>query len=284
MRLLITGAKGRLGSKLVELAISQNHEVISTDLDELDITNAAAVSDLFAANKPQWVIHTAAWTDVDGCARDPEKANLINGQGSANVASAAQQVGAGIVGISTNEVFDGETDVPYRENDVTHPINPYGYSKWLGEQAVRQHNPHHMIVRTSWLFAHGGKNFIQTILNAADANKPLRVVTNEIANPTYNDDLAQGILRLLECDQSGIYHLVNEGYCSRWEFARYILDHAGYGATEVAKITSDEWNRPSTPPRFCPLMNEAASALGVTLRDWRSAVDVFLQREGLLKY
>lgn len=283
MRILITGANGRLGSKLVEVATSRAHDITATDQEMLNITDLEAARTFMRGHAPEWVIHCAAWTDVDGCARDPEAANRINGYGAGNIALAAHEVGAGIVYVSSNEVFDGEATTPYHENAPTRPINPYGYSKWLGESEVQKYNPRHMIARTSWLFAHGGKNFIQTILNAAAAQKPLRVVTDESANPTYTDDLAEALMQLVEAQASGIYHLVNEGYCSRWEFARYILDHAGYRETELAQITSNEWARPSTPPRFSPLENQAAAALGVKLRGWQAAVDAFLKHEALYK-
>lgn len=283
MRILITGANGRLGSKLVEVATSHAHVITATDQNTLDITDLEAARAFMQDHTPEWVIHCAAWTDVDGCARDPEAANRINGYGAGNIAHAAHEVGAGILYVSSNEVFDGEATAPYNEQALTRPINPYGYSKWLGESEVQKHNPRFMIARTSWLFAHGGKNFIQTILNAAAAKKPLRVVTDEIANPTYTDDLADALMQLTEAQASGIYHLINEGYCSRWEFARYILDHAGYGETDLAQITSNEWARPSTPPRFSPLENHAAAAQGVKLRGWQTAVDAFLKRESLYK-
>jgi dTDP-4-dehydrorhamnose reductase len=137
-------------------------------------------------------------------------------------------------------------------------------------------------VRTAWLFAHGGKNFIQSILGAAAADKPLRVVVNEIANPTYNDDLAAAILSLIETERFGIYHFVNEGACSRYQFARYALDHAGYAETPIAPISASEWSRPSMPPVYSPMVNLAGKSIGISLRPWQQAVDTFLQREQLL--
>src|SRR5690606_3585583 len=233
MRILVTGAAGRLGGRLVEILSQQGHEVTGADIvgdqvERLDISNFQATNDFIIPLRPDVVIHPAAWTDVDGCAREPEKAIAINGFGAQHVALAAAAVGAPIVYVSSNEVFDGRTSRPYREYDVTNPINPYGYSKWVGERAVQHVNPRHYIVPTSWLFAHGGKNFIHAILNAAKAGKPLRVVTNEVANPTYNDDLADALVQLISTQRYGIYHLVNEGSCSRYQFARYFLDKAGF--------------------------------------------------------
>lgn len=287
MRILITGAVGRLGALLAQSCSARGHEVIATsrnnpDLLHLDITDFAETKKIIADAKPDVVLHPAAWTDVDGCAREPDKALLINGLGTQNVALAAAAVSAAIVYVSTNEVFDGKATTGYTEYDRTHPINPYGYSKWYGERAIRSLNPKHYIVRTAWLFAHGGKNFIQTMLNAAQAGRQLRVVTDEVANPTYSNDLAQAISTLIETERYGIYHLVNEGTCSRYGFARYVLDRAGYGDTRIERISAREWPRPSTPPRYTPLRNLAGTSAGVTLRAWQAAVDDFLQHEGLL--
>ncbi len=282
MNVIITGAKGRLGSKLVERLTAAGHTVTATDLPELDLINFWAVRAFIHDHKPEWILHPAAWTDVDGCALEPEKAALINGHATGNIAAAAAEVGAGVAYVSSNEVFDGRAQKPYNEFDAANPINPYGYSKWVGEQSLIYTNPRHMIIRTAWLFAHGGKNFIQSILNAAQAGKPLRVVTNEVANPTYNDDLAEAIIRLVTIGRSGTYHLINEGFCSRFAFARYVLDRAGFVDTPIAQISASEWQRPSVPPEFAPMNNNAAAMLDVRLPRWQYAVDRFLSKEGLM--
>lgn len=288
MQILVTGAAGRLGGRLVEILTAAGHSVTGADvvgenIERLDITDFAATKALVAAVQPEVVIHPAAWTDVDGCAREPEKAVQINGFGAQNVALAAASVGASIVHVSSNEVFDGKLNRPYQEYDTTNPINPYGYSKWVGERAITAVNPKHYLVRTSWLFAHGGKNFIQAVLNAANANKPLRIVTTEVANPTYNDDLADAIASLIQTERYGIYHFVNEGSCSRYHFARYFLDKTGFADTPIIPIVGAEWPRLSMPPVYAGLQNLAGTMLGITLRPWQQAVDAFLARENLLK-
>jgi dTDP-4-dehydrorhamnose reductase len=281
MRILVTGAMGRLGGRLVEILTPRHEAVQGVGRSELDFTDFAAARAYTAAFKPDIVLHPAAWTDVDGCAREPERAIAINGLGAQNMALAAAQVGASFLYVSSNEVFDGKNTRPYTEYDVTNPINPYGYSKWVGEQAISRANPRHYIVRTAWLFAHGGKNFIQAILNGAKAGKSLRVVVNEIANPTYNDDLADAIAQLIETERYGIYHFVNEGACSRYAFARYVLDQTGFADTPITPISASEWPRPSTPPVYSSLNNLAGRAVGITLRPWQAAVDAFLAKEGL---
>lgn len=281
MRVVVTGAKGRLGSRLMEELSARGHDPYGTDMDTLDVTDWAAVRRLINGFRPQAVIHAAAWTDVDGCAGDPERAYRQNGLGAGNVAAACAESRALMVYVSTNEVFDGrQTSRPYWEYDMPAPINPYGYSKWAGEQMVMRSTTRHQIVRTAWLFAHGGRNFIQAILGAAQAGRPLRVVTDEVGNPTYTDDLAEALVALMETERAGIFHLVNEGTTSRYDFARYVLDQAGYGDTPITPITQAEWTRPSTPPANGGLVNHAAALLGVRLRPWQQAVSAFLAREG----
>lgn len=283
MKILIVGAAGRLGGQM-RTVLSASHEVIGADIvgddiQPLDITDYVACQKLMQTFQPNIVLHPAAWTDVNGCALDPQKAIRINGIGAHNIAVTAFQVDAPILYISSNEVFDGRLERAYTEYDITNPINPYAYSKWYGERAVQQANPKHYIVRTAWLFAHGGGNFVQAILNAVKAGKSLRVVTNEVANPTYNNDVASAVAQLIETQRYGIYHFVNQGAVSRWQFARYILDQAGYASTPIARISRHEWQRPSLPPEYTPLANLEGASIGITLRPWQQAVDAFLEAE-----
>lgn len=282
MKILITGANGRLGSALCD-RLADHHHVVplvgeSASGVHVELTRWGEVHRAVEHFAPDFIIHTAAWTDVDGCARDPQRALLVNGFGTQYLAAASGARGIPMLYISSNEVFDGASASPYREYDPTRPANPYGYSKWLGEQALIRHNPQHMIVRTAWLFAHGGRNFVQTILNAARAGKALRVVRDEVSNPTYTDDLADAITQLIATRCWGTYHLTNSGTASRFTFAQAILEAAGIDAP-IEPITLKEWPRPSTPPPHAALANDAAAALGITLRPWREALTAFIQRE-----
>jgi dTDP-4-dehydrorhamnose reductase len=281
MRILIAGAKGRLGSQLLE-ALKEPHHCVGIDMDELDITDFRAVSSYVADMRPELIINAAAWTQVDECALHPEKAILINGFGAQNLSVAANQVSAAIVHVSSNEVFDGTAQRPYYEYDPINPVNPYGYSKAVGERSVIETNPRHYVVRTSWLFAHGGQNFIHAILNAARAGKTLRVVIDEVANPTYNHDLVVALQQLIATGRYGTYHLCNQGSVSRYQFARFVLDSAGFADTPIEPITRHQWQRPSQPPTYTGLANIAARAQGIELRDWREAVIAFLAAENLL--
>jgi len=284
MRILISGAAGKLGSRLIA-QLRGNHEVLGADIlghveHFLDVEDYDACRRLIKAIAPTIVLHTAAWTDVNGCALDPARALRINGLGTHNLAAGCAIADIPMLYVSTNEVFDGTRSQPYREYDSPNPQNAYGYSKWHGERALLQINPRHYIVRTAWLFAHGGGNFIQAILAAAKAGKPLRVVTNEIANPTYTNDLAEAIARLIETERFGTYHLVNQGAVSRWQFARYVLDSAGFSDAPIEPITRQQWQRPSLPPEYTALENIEASSLKIGLRPWQEGLDAFLKAEG----
>lgn len=278
MKIVVTGAGGRLGSLLVEL-LSNDHDVVGVSHSDLDITEHLFVIDYIKRLEPELVINTAALTNVDYCAENPDHALLVNGYSVKNLALGCQTVDAALLHISTNEVFDGTNTRVYLEYDSTHPINPYGYSKWVAEDIIRDLIPKHYIVRTSWLFAHGGRNFIQSILNRAKAGQALRVVVNEVASPTYTNDLAEAIVKLIEIQSYGTYHLINEGRASRWAFARHILNISGYQDTIIERISSYEYQRSSTPPEYAVLRNFAAAQFGIKLRDWQEAVQAFLDIE-----
>lgn len=279
MRILITGAKGNLGSRLLRMFASRGHETVGIDIDELDITAFDAVTAYVDGVQPQLAIHCAALTNVDRCAEQPQLAITINAIGTQNVALACQRVGAAMCYLSTNEVFDGQRGTPYQEYDTPRPINPYGYSKWVGEQMVRDLLPKHFIVRTSWIFAHGGTNFLQKIVSLAAKGQPLSIVTNEVGCPTYAEDFVNALPILLETGRYGIYHVVNEGYTSRYHFARHILDCYGYNDLPLIPVIGSQIPRPSRPPLYSALSNTIAAHLGIRLRPWRDAVIAFVEHE-----
>jgi dTDP-4-dehydrorhamnose reductase len=232
------------------------------------------------AARPGLIIHCAALTDVDGAARDPALAYRVNGMGTQNVALAAARVGAALVYFSTNEVFDGTKAEPYSEFDLPRAINPYGQSKLAGEWFAMHLAPRFYIVRIAWLAALGGRNFIHRIQRLADERGQLKVVTDEVANPTFVDDLAEALVRLIDTGRYGIYHLTNAGYCSRYDYARKILALTGRGHIPVEPITLAQFPRPSTPPPFTPLANTAAAALGIELPHWEDGLARFLGMKG----
>ncbi len=274
MRILITGAKGQLGRALqAEFA---GNAVMPVDLPDCDISQRANAMQVVAEFKPDVVIHAAAMTNVDGCARDPQAAYRANALGAQYVALACQQAGCAMVYISTNEVFDGATSEPYWEFDATNPINTYARSKLAGENMVRDVLPRFYIVRTAWLYGLGGNHFVRKIIQRADEQGHLRVVNDEIGSPTYALDLAGGIRQLVQTGAYGVYHFVNAGAASRFDFAREILRLAGRGHVPVEPITLAEFSRPSTPPPYTPLRNFCGAALGITFRAWQDALAEYL--------
>jgi dTDP-4-dehydrorhamnose reductase len=278
MRILITGARGQLGTALAHALT--DHELTPVDLPDVDITDRPALLAAVESAGPELVIHCAAYTDVDGSARDPALAYRVNALGTQNVALACRAVGASMAHISTNEVFSGERTAGYEEWMPLSPRNPYGVSKAAAEAHVCGIPSRYYIIRTAWLFAPGGHNFIHSILRRAKENGEVRVVTDEVANPTSAVDLAEAIRCLITTGQYGVYHFVNSGACSRWAFANEILKQVGL-ASVVANtpILSIAYPRPSKPPAFSALLNRNGAALGITLRPWQEALADYLQHQ-----
>ncbi len=275
MKIAITGGRGQLGRTL-ETTLHTRHQIIGLDLPETDVTQRDAI-DALAHLAPDLVIHAAAMTDVDGCARNPDAAFRANALGTQNVALACQRAGAPMLYISTNEVFDGTKNAPYRELDEPRAINPYGASKLAGERYVQMLLDRFYIVRIAWLYSPGNANtFPSKILAAAKQNGGLTVVDDEIGNPTYAPDLARAIAELIETNHFGIYHLVGEGIASRYDWAAHILQLAGRGHIPIARSKLADYPRASTPPRYGALANfAAATTLGIKLRPWQDALEEY---------
>lgn len=275
MKVLITGNRGQLGQALGDALA--HHDVSGFDLPEVDITNRVATTTAVRDRAPDVVIHCAAYTDVDGCARNPHLAHQVNALGTHNVALACRAAAAALVHISTNEVFDGTLTTGYEEWMPLSPRNPYGRSKAAAETQVRAVLSTYYIVRTAWLFAPGGRNFIHAILRRARDAGEVRVVTDEVGNPTYANDLAQAIGRLIETGQFGTYHFTNAGACSRWAFAAEILQQAGLaGTVRNVPILSRSFRRSSSPPPFGALHNINGGGIGLSLRPWQAALADYL--------
>ena len=270
MRIVITGCNGQLGMALQETLTGE--EILGMDLPEHDITDPATIVDAICDFRPGVVVHAAAMTDVDGCEQNPDMAFRVNVLGSQNIALACQRISAAMVHISTNEVFDGKLGRPYREWDTPSPQSVYARSKAAAEFFVRSLLNRFYIVRTAWLYARGGSNFVTKIIQAADRHGQLRVVTDEVSAPTYAPDLAGAIVRLIATGHYGIYHFSNSGICSRYDFACKILELSGRGDVPVEPITTDQWPRPAPPPLYAPIPNFAGAALGITLRPWEDAL------------
>ncbi|HBE74175.1 MAG TPA: dTDP-4-dehydrorhamnose reductase [candidate division Zixibacteria bacterium] len=270
MRILVTGAGGMLGRDLVPV-LSERHQVDGVDLDDFDLTAPGAVHQI-TSRRPEMVMHLAAMTNVDGCERDPERAMLVNGQGTRNAVEACRELGIPMLYISTDFVFDGTKSEPYREDDPVNPLGHYGRSKLAGEEAVRQLLREYYIVRTSWLFGPSGRNFVSSILNKARENGEVRVVDDQTGSPTYTADLAGALAELTESDKFGVYHLSNSGSCTWHGFASEAVRLAGIDA-RVVPIKSTEFQTPTRRPGYSVLGNyNWIGNFGRPLRDWREAL------------
>ena len=271
MRVVVTGAKGQLGSDLVEV-LQGPHEVIGLDRKECDVTDPRSKA-ILRTYRPDLVIHAAAYTDVDGCELDPKKAYLVNVEGTRYVIEACRALEVPLVYFSTDYVFDGTKREPYTEADPPHPINMYGQSKLKGEEEVRFLLNRFYIVRTAWLYGKIGRNFVKAILEKAQRGEALQVVNDQIGSPTYSRDLAQAIARLVQGSPFGTYHLTNSGSCSWYEFAHQILTMASLSEVSLKPITSQELNRPAPRPAYSVLSNAKwQRVMGHGLRSWQEAL------------
>ena len=278
MRIVITGHRGQLGTALQNALTGA--ELLGLDLPEHDITDPLSIAEAIVEFQPDVVIHGAAMTNVDGCEQEPETAYRVNVLGTQNIAIACGRCGAAMVHISTNDVFDGRLGRPYYEWDSPSPQSVYARSKAAAEFYVRTLLHRFYIVRTSWLYAREGENFVTKIMRAADKYGQLRVVTDEVATPTYAPDLAEAISQLIRTGHFGIFHFVNSGMCSRYEWARRLLELSGRGDIPVDPITGDQWQRAAPPPLYAPIPNFAGTALGITLRPWEEALQDYFANDG----
>lgn len=254
MRILVTGARGMLGSVLLP-CLQPEHQVYGVDQKDFDIGEEPAVARAFRDLRPEFVLHLAAYTDVDGCESNPAMAERVNSQGARNVARACAETGAGLLYVSTDYVFDGRGTRPYREDDAPNPLSAYGLTKLRGERQVQALVARHIIVRTSWLYGLRGKNFVSTILRAARVRGDLRVVSDQRGSPTYTRHLAAKLAALLSAQVYGVFHVTGAGNCSWFEFAQAIVQSGGYPQVRVHPISTLEVGRLATRPAFSVLEN-----------------------------
>ena len=273
--ILVTGAKGQLGSELVKLLDEKEVAYVAADSKKLDITDEAAVQEFILALKPTVIYHCAAYTAVDAAEDEGKTANqLVNVKGTENVAKAAEAVGATFVYVSTDYVFDGTSEVEYSEEDLTNPKNEYGLAKLAGEQAVQEICSKYYIVRTSWVFGEFGKNFVFTMQRLAQTHSRLTVVSDQIGRPTWTRTLAEFMLHLTTTDQDyGIYHLSNDEHCSWYEFAKEILKDE---AVDIVPVTSEEYPQKAYRPKHSIMDLSKAKATGFSILTWKEALKSFL--------
>lgn len=288
MKILITGCKGQLGNEIQNIIkcgqaeidkISKNirsSKVIALDVDLLDITNLIQVKEKLNELKPDVVINCAAVTNVDSCENNRDFAFKVNSIGPRNLAIACEKNNAKLVQVSTDYVFGGGSDKPLTEYDLTVPYSVYGKTKLLGEQYVQQFCSKFFIVRTAWLYGYKGHNFVYTMMRLGKEKGIIKVVDDQIGNPTHANDLAYHILKLIETEEYGIYHCTGNGECTWYEFAKTIIELSGENC-EVKSCTSEEYKTPAKRPEYSSLDNMMLrSTVGDEMRDWKEAIKTFV--------
>lgn len=270
--ILVIGARGMLGQDLMSVLTG---DVRGVDLDDIDITSLETVQRVLVTLKPDVIINAAAYTDVDGCETNRELAMQVNGEGVGNLALIAREIGAKLVQISTDYVFDGHKGAPYREDDPANPLSVYGQSKLAGELNART-VPDHLVVRTQWLYGVHGKNFVETMLRLAGEKTELAVVDDQVGSPTWTVDLSHAIMALLEKGAHGTYHAANAEFCSWNEFARTIFSEAGLKVS-VTPLTTPELGRPAARPLYSTLdCGKLVRDTGFQPEPWRDALRKYL--------
>ncbi len=293
-KVLITGSSGMLGVDLVH-RLQGAYDVVCTDIAagdnpycdvknfiKCDITDAVSAVNMIKTARPDAIIHTAAWTDVDGCEAEPQRAMKINAEGARNIALGAKEANALVFYISSDFVFDGEKTSPYKEDDIPNPINVYGASKFNGELFIRKTLDRYFIVRTSWLFGRYGRNFVDIILDKVEKKEELRIVIDQFGSPTYTVDLSAAIDKIMfaglrQSSMGGIFHFSNNGSCSWYKYAEQIVRLANKTVSGIIPITSEELDRAARRPKMSILNTDKYISFSEKApRSWESALDEYL--------
>lgn len=276
MRVLITGGSGQLGYDIAKLLEENNTMMYAPTHEEMDITDRDSVMKIFDSFKPDVVFHCAAYTAVDKAEEDKERCYDINVNGTKNIVDASDIYGSKVVYISTDYVFHGDKNGIYETSDITDPINYYGYTKYLGEQEVMK-NSNNLIVRISWVFGINGKNFVKTMLRLASSRDEISVVSDQVGSPTYTYDLARLLVDMVNKNKSGIYQATNEGYCSWYEFAKYIFEVSGIDI-RVNPILTKDYVTLAKRPLNSKLSKDKLDEEGLArLPDWKDATKRYIR-------
>jgi len=277
MKVVVTGAAGQLGQDVVRELAKKNHDAYGADRSQLDITIEADVMSYIHEVKPDVILHCAAYTNVDAAEENEDTAYQINASGTEYLAKAANEVGAKMLYVSTDYVFDGTATEPYEVDQATSPLGAYGRTKLAGEQLLQKHLDQFFIVRTAWVFGVYGNNFVKTMIRLGKERGEVGVVHDQVGSPTYTVDLAKFMVELMETEKYGIYHATNSGVCSWYEFAVEIFKQAGLEVT-VNPLTSEQFPRPAKRPNYSVLSKKKIEAEGLTpLRDWKEALAAYLE-------
>ncbi len=281
MRILVTGVKGQLGYDVVNELEKRGHTAIGVDVEEMDITDAAAVERELKQDNLDAVIHCAAYTAVDAAEDNREICMRVNADGTRNIARVCKELGLKMMYISTDYVFDGKGERPWEPDDARSPLNVYGESKYQGELAVEENLNRYFIVRIAWVFGVNGKNFIKTMLKLAQSHKEINVVNDQTGSPTYTYDLAVLLADMVETEKYGRYHATNEGLCTWYEFAREIFKQAG-ADVKVNPVSSEEFPAKAKRPCNSRMDKSRLTQNGFALLPpWQDALKRYLETIGV---
>ncbi|MCC7561801.1 MAG: dTDP-4-dehydrorhamnose reductase [Methanobrevibacter arboriphilus] len=280
MKILITGYKGMLGSDLVETLKNENkHDLILTDVENLDITNFNQVDEFLKKETPELIINVAAYTDVDGCETNRNLAFNVNSIGPKNLAIVSNEINAKILHISTDYVFSGDSLKPYHEDDETDPNSYYGETKLQAELFIKENTDNYFIIRTAWLYGFNGKNFVKTMLQLSKTNDKIMVVNDQHGSPTFTKDLSMAISEIIKTDKYGIYHVTNSDICTWYEFAKEIFELANININ-IVPVTTEEYPTPAKRPSYSVLSNEKWENTGFkSLRSYKNALKNYMKIE-----
>jgi len=274
MRVTVFGASGMLGRDLVPQL--RGHELTALSSKDADLRDGARVRDVIVGSRPDWILLSAAYTDVDGCESNRDLAFAVNCDGAVNVALAAREAGSRLLFLSSDYVFDGSKSSPYEINDARNPIGAYGASKARAEERLLEILPEVCIVRTSWLFGRGGKCFPATIQKLASTRSEISVVNDQRGSPTFTRDLASALVQLCSASACGIVHVTNSGDCTWYEFATEIVRLSGL-STAVKPVTTDEFPRPARRPAYSVLSAGSLHGYNIHMPDWKDALRRYLE-------
>lgn len=278
MKVLVTGVKGQLGHDVVNELEGRGIEAIGTDIQEMDITDAASVERVIKMAAPDAVIHCAAYTAVDAAEENEEICRRINAEGTQNIATVCKELDIKMIYISTDYVFSGQGERPWEPDDERDPQSVYGQTKYEGELAVQNTLEKYFIVRIAWVFGINGKNFVKTMLNLSKNHDRITVVNDQFGSPTYTFDLARLLVDMVQTEKYGVYHATNEGICSWYEFACAIFEEAGV-QIEVAPVSTAEYGAKAARPANSRMSKEKLSENGFErLPEWRDALRRYLKK------
>ena len=287
-RVLVFGGSGQVGGYLSDLISKSDRFELANDRSErFELSRPEMIDEAVRASRPDWVVNAAAYTAVDKAESDQDQCFLVNAHAPGQMALACREIGARFIHYSTDYVFSGLASVPYKEGDATDPFSVYGKSKLAGEQAVLGSLPEALVLRTAWVYARTGKNFVNTMLRLAKSGGPINVVSDQVGCPTFAWDLARVTLDLMDqifsektAHQGGVFHTTGQGQTNWYDFCRQIMFEAGFTQVQVNAITTDEYPTPAPRPRYSVLDNaKLQQVYGLSLPDWRQALSSLWQAD-----